>query len=451
MAEDESAYIDYETFLAPDFRPASFANALVVTTNNPNDLPLDLTTPLSRVLFDIQEIDSHIDLLTTRSAIPLLEHTRTQNNASQRIVTELDAQLQSLNDSYKQLEKEVINKHAEADEVRLVVTRLWDALRLARSTARCLQLGRQLELQHAEYTVPPASASVPRKEDPRSLVRCANTLLSLHEILDRSEPGQEGHGLNKVDAIRALQDSVVTRIERSLKETSEALVREFSIPATATFAQGEEAKARLLAALNALALISPVNWAQPPLPDKIVPEFALRALELHVRAAMQTSSATLARALGQLPNLDRAVGEVAARCQSLHALESVLAGAKIPMHPLAIAAAAAGHKTVSTTAYLPALLVRLETGSLASFFWRALANSISTRTVEIVNRGGISAKTLRNKKDIVGEAMRECVRKGSLMPNAVVGKTAGPAAPDAGKKWERETALMVGAVVNSIG
>ena len=106
-ADDDPSYIDYDTFLDPAFDPRAFANSLVLLTNNPADLPLDLSTPLSRVLFDIQEIDSHIDLVTTRSAVPLLEHTRDQNASSARIVDALDAHVRSLNDSYRQLEREV--------------------------------------------------------------------------------------------------------------------------------------------------------------------------------------------------------------------------------------------------------------------------------------------------------------------------------------------------------
>ncbi|KAG6017928.1 hypothetical protein E4U41_004096, partial [Claviceps citrina] len=132
----EPSYIDYEAFLSPDFSPTRFANTLVVSTNNPHDTPLDLSTPLSRVLFDAQEVDSHIDALTTRHAVPLLEFTLAQNRAGRRITSELDAQLASLNDSYRRLEREVIDKHAEADEVRQVALRLWDTLRLGRSLGR---------------------------------------------------------------------------------------------------------------------------------------------------------------------------------------------------------------------------------------------------------------------------------------------------------------------------
>ena len=74
MAEEEdSKYIDYEAFLDPDFSATSFANTLVLATNNANDSPLDLSTPLSRVLFDVQEVDTTIDTLTTKSALPLLQ------------------------------------------------------------------------------------------------------------------------------------------------------------------------------------------------------------------------------------------------------------------------------------------------------------------------------------------------------------------------------------------
>jgi len=80
--EEDTSYIDYETFLSPTFSPAEFANSLVRTTNNDTDTPLDLSTPLSRVLFDSQEINTHIDTLTTKSAPSPLTHKRA--NGSQR-------------------------------------------------------------------------------------------------------------------------------------------------------------------------------------------------------------------------------------------------------------------------------------------------------------------------------------------------------------------------------
>lgn len=438
--EEEPSYIDYETFIAPDFSAAAFANNLVLTTNNANDTPLDLSTPLSRVLFDIQEIDSHIDILTTRAALPLLTYTKEQTEAAGRIVAEVDGQIKSLNDSYQQLEKEVIQKHAEADEVKQVASRLWETLRLGRAVGRCLQLGRQLEVQHAEL------APGTKKEDHRTLVRCAHTLLSLREILEHKGHGEEGQGIDRVDAVRALQDTITHPIERAVRETAERLVREFSMGSSAaassssmTFAQSEEARARVVSALTALYLLSPTALAKG---DKWAPTWMLAALEAYLKTALQSSSAALHRSLAALPTLDRTLAEVGARCQNIVALELVLEAAKPPAHPLL--PGLAGEKGLAN--FLQPLLGYLETGSLPSYFWRTMAGGLSTRVAEILNRGGVSARTLRTNRDAVAGAIRECVVNGCQPPSALA-KTKGE-----GKgNWDREVAVMLSSVVGGLG
>lgn len=430
--DDEPSYVDYETFLSPDFNAASFANSLVISTNNPNDSPLDLSTPLSRVLFDAQEVDSHIDLLTTRNAVPLLQHTREQNDASKRIITELDAQIKNLNDSYKQLEREVVDKHAEADEVRQVALRLWETLRLGRSVGRCLQLGRQLEAQYS--TINRSDAD----DDHGSLVRCSYTVLSLRELLDKKAPGEEGHGLSRVDAVRSLQDTVVSPIERSVRETSERIVREFAISATMTFAQGEQARSRMNSALSVLYLLSPTLGFKP---DKWAPRFLLQALESYIRTSLQSSITTLSRSLGQLPTLEKSLAEVTAKCQSIVSLEIVLATTQAPSHPLLPTS------SDKPGLLLPLLLAHLETGSVPSYYWRTMASSLTGRVQEIINRGGVVARTLKSNKPGVGDAIRHAVISGCQVPPALDGvKIKGKAQ----ENWEREVAVMVGSVVNNI-
>ncbi|CCC14854.1 hypothetical protein SMACR_07579 [Sordaria macrospora] len=459
--DDEPSYIDYETFLDPGFSPAAFANTLVLATNNPNDAPLDLSTPLSRVLFDIQEIDSHIDVLTTRSAIPLLTHTKEQTDASGRIIGELDTQIKALNDSYKQLEKEVIQKHAEAEEVRLVASRLWETLKLGRTVGRALQLGRQLEVQHGELTgsasttVTTSSASLRSKEDHRALVRCAHTLLSLRELFSTANvPGSEGYGIERVAVIRTLRDNIYLPTERSVRESAERIIREFSMGAASgslTFAQSEETRARTVSGLTTLYLLSPTTLAKN---EKWSPALMLQALENYLRTALQSSAASLSRALATLPSLERTLADVTARCQNVVALEAVLETTKMPSHPLvqgqgqqAITAKTGGNM-------LQPLLAYLETGSLASYFWRTMASSLAPRVQEIMNKGGVSARTLRTNRQNVGEAIRECVMKGCMLPGNVAADKGRPTdgMKDGEKgRWEREVAVMVGSVVNNIG
>lgn len=432
--DNEPSYIDYETFLSPDFSATSFANSLVLSTNNPDDSPLDLSTPLSRVLFDAQEIDSHIDLLTTRSAVPLFEHANSQTKASKRIISELDTQITSLNNSYKQLEKEVIDKHAEAEEVRQVALRLWETLTLAQSVSRCLQLGKTLEIQTAEL------GSSGFDQDHSALIRCSHTILSLREILDSKAPREEGYGLQKVDAIGSLQDSVIVPIERSVREAAERYVRDFYVPVNMTFTQGEQARARLVSALTVLYLLSPTTGMKP---DKWAPRLLVQSLDTYIRSSLQTSITTLARSLGQLASLDKALAEVTAKCQTIVALELILEGTKPPEHPLL---PNSHHRHLPNL--LQPLLSELETGSLASYFWRAMAGSLSTRVQDIITRGGVVARTLKANKNNVGEAIRQAVGKGSQLPGAFVGPKTKASADT---NWDRETAVMVGSVVNNLG
>ena len=354
--------------------------------------------------------------------------------------------MKSLNDGYKRLEKEVLVRYETAEEVRAVAGRLWETVRLGRSVGRALQLGRQLELQLAEVggTGNVVKSQTAQKEDHRALARCANTLLSLRELFSKSSPGEEGAGLEKVDIIRTLQTHVVAPAERSVTQKSQQIVREFSMSSlssgsnTTTYAQTADTKARTTSALLTLYLLSAVPVLNSK-KEKWEPELLVGALQEYLRTALTSSLASLARSLATLPNLDRTLLEISARCQNILALESLIQSITPPPHPL-----------LSTTIpppnnFLDPLLQSLETGSLASYFWRTLAGGLSTKVMEIVNRGGVSARTLKSNRKSVGDAVRECVVRGCQPPqgSGKVGK--GEA------NWEREAAVMVGSVVGALG
>ncbi|RAO64254.1 uncharacterized protein BHQ10_000266 [Talaromyces amestolkiae] len=488
MATSEASYIDYDTFLDPDFSAASFANTLVTNTNNINDTQVDLSTPLSRVLFDVQEIDTHIHNLTTKSALPLLEHTQDRSQSSQRILSQVEEQVSSLAEGYQRLEKEVLRKWASAEEARVAAQNSLQTLRLARAVARCISLGRQLESQIAEVTGRVSSstntsgAMAAAKDDHRAMVRAATTILMLRQMFSAIGEGEEGQGLDRVKVIRTLRSDLVIPAENTTKARAQQVINRFSVsslivdgssrtsngtqsppPATSsssssTYAQTEEAKARLFSAITTLYLLSPTPKNGVSAED-FQPELLLSTLQGYIHNSLTSSLSSLARGLATLPTLDRALAEVSGRCQDIAALEALLAGLKRPSHPLLSSSTitTTAQTTEQTSNLLKPLLHVLDTSSLPSYYWRSLASSLPSRVQEIISRGGAAARSLRSGRDRLRNDLRECVLRGSQLPANVAKGRAVSGAPGAGGasvvvgNWEREAAVMVSAVVGALG
>jgi hypothetical protein len=445
--EEDPSYIDYETFLDPSFSATEFANSLVLATNNPSDTPLDLSTPLSRVLFDVQEIDTHIDSLTTKSALPLLTYTKERSDAGEKILSQVEEQVGSLSESYRVLEREVVERYEAADQVRLVSERLCETVRLGRAVGRCLMLGRQVEAQIGEV-----NGAAGKKGDHRAMVRCSNSLLILRQLFFATEPGEEGHGLEKVNVVTILRSELVQPTERTLVTKAQQVVREFSMSsllagaqtsgaAAASFANAEDTRSRATSALLTLYLLSPTSRSTTL--KSFEPRLLVTALQEYLQTALKSSLASLARSLATLPTLDRTLLEISSRCQNIVALEALLESIKTPSHPFFTSPS--DSTTTTPPNFLEPLLVALDTSSLPSYFWRTLASNLSPRVQEILTRGGVSARTLRTNKEQVRDRLRRCVDQGSQLPNGVsIGK---------GKvvTWEREAAVMVGAVMGVLG
>lgn len=447
-AETEPSYIDYEAFASPDFDAPSFANALVLSTNDANDTSLDLSTPLSRVLFDVQEIDTHIDSLTTSSALPLLNHTSTRAKASTHLLDTLESQVQGLQQAYTRLHQDVVERYEQADQVRLTAERLASTLRLARAVARCLQLGRTLEGHMADSDKP--------REGHRALAPATRGLLALRQTLSPDNVA-EARLLSRVNAITTLRSELVDPAERSLLAKAQQSIREFSMStltgssggAATIFAQHDDTRARTLAALHTLYLLSPVKFPPKSAAPRSVtfnPTFLVSALQSYLQTSLTASATSLARALATLPTLDRTLLDISARCQNIVALESLLSTSKPPMHPLLPTSSDASSPAPleGPATFLGPLLAALDTSSLPSYFWRSLASSLAPRVQEIVARGGVTARTLKSNRDKVREAVRECVHRGSQLPSSAGAKKVV-------ENWEREAAVMVGSIVGALG
>jgi Golgi transport complex subunit 5 len=444
-SESQNSYIDFATLLSPTFSAPQFANNLVTATNNPTDTSLDLSTPLSRVLFDVQEIDTRIHALTTKSALPILEHTQTQNAAAQHVLQGVEDEVRRLNESYQRLEREVLGRYAEAEEARKGAQRTWEVLRLGRAVSRVVGFARQVEGLVVE-----SGLGVAGKEDHRGLVRATYALLAFKGLMN----GDEGSELARVHVVKSLRNDVFSPSEERIKSRAQQTIREFSMSSlsgtrqgSVTFAQTEEAKARTTSAVTILYVLSsiPSKTARPAVAD-FQPDLLLRTLQYYLQTALTSSSASIGRSLRELPTLEKTLLEVSARCQNIVALESLLATIKPPNHPLLADAPTEDDATAESNLLQP-LLHYLDTPSLPSYFWRTLASTLPPRVQDIMRAGGVSVRTLRSNRDRVRDEIRQCVLQGSQMPSGVTGRGGVQVVGN----WEREAAVMVGSVTGALG
>lgn len=265
----------------------------------------------------------------------------------------------------------------------------------------------------------------------------------------------EAKDLSRVNAVKNLRGRVFEDNEAAVREWARKVLREFAVSSlnSPTFKDSEEAKNKFSSAVHILYLLSPA----PKLDGKNMkleefePELLLRALQGYLQTAMTSSSAAIARSLSTLPSLDRTLAEVSSRCQNIVALEILLRFIQPPQHPFLATSAGNGDKPDSNL--LQPVLQALDTASLPSYFWRSLASSLSTKVQEIMNRGGVSARTLKSNRDSVRDQIRECVLRGSSVSSGVLtGKgPGGPGQTQVVGNWEREAAVMVGSVIGNLG
>ncbi|KAK6347546.1 hypothetical protein TWF718_005385 [Orbilia javanica] len=505
--ENKSApsYIDFDIFLDPEFSPYSFANTLIHATNNLSDTTLDLSTPLSRVLFDLQEIDTHIHTLTTSSAEPLLTHAKVSRDNSKILVDSIREQLTQLSASYARLSREVLDRHEIAKPLNTVVENLARTTRLLRGCTRCLLLGRQLEVQLSE-AIPtgamddPRGPRRPRKEDPKALIRAAYTIVELRRMY--SNATGEAPGLETLDVMKTLLNTVITPADRTIKARAQQTIKEFSFASSSSSSSTStlststdkepttsETRSRATAAILVLHILSPTSYTPGTGPTsasnaKSPTSLLTSTITSYLQSQLTTSLASISRSLTTLSTLDRTLNEVSTRAANIVALEKILQSipANISTNPSQL--------TFSTPAFDPTsglsdnanngdasdedsdgeptetggpsvnkkepqetlltpLLSSLDTPSLTTHFFRTLASNLDPRVREIMSKGGLAAKNLRDSRDKVRNGLRDCVIRGVNAGNAAGSSTrSGSTTAQDGKGLEGLVGMMFGAVAS---
>lgn len=406
--DGSSSYIDYLAFLSPTFSPYTFANTLVLATNTPNDPNLDLSTPLSRVLFDLQEIDSHIHNLTSKSALPLLNHAKTSQEASTALVHSLEGELERLTATYKRLEAEVIQRAETANEVLLIVERLHETTSLLRQVTRALMVARQFESHMLEVRgVAPVESTrkVGELDKFRAMPKAAFAAVELHKMLWSAKRDAK---LDEIEVVKTLKNSYISPAVSQLITTAQNAISGFTLPlgvqgktSISSGAAMDEVRVKLSSSFQTLHSLSVFHQDTSPL--------LLKAIQSYIN--VQSTAILNSFARGGLTNptqLDSTLADLKLRTQTVIFFEITLQSIPLPIESYT----PPEDPDAPPPTLLSHMLSLIGTRTLPTYLFQTMAPGLETRIKEVITRGGANGRLIRAQKTAMKEGLRSAVQEG---------------------------------------
>ncbi|RCK60767.1 Conserved oligomeric Golgi complex subunit 5 [Candida viswanathii] len=344
---------DFEAFLEPDFKAEQFANELLVATNGQDNPELDLTTPIKKLTFDIDECDKRIAKISSSNYESLIANFQQIAECKQILTTRLNPSLDRVNAPFQRIKKEVIEPYDEAVKLNNALKRIHLTLELLRNTSFFIFIIQQVE----ELT-----SSLNDKD----LVRLAKLHIQIKQLYENAsqEKGNEVNVLS-IKIVRDYQSNAVTRRTSLIKQCSSVVSGDFNHLSTL-----EYKNQKLRAHLSALYIL-----------DKT--EFFDVFDRSTIARQVQSGTAQLTRALQSPRNFTAIMSEVKeASSEYFGKLTDVL-----------------GNWSTGTddenTTLLSVVLDKYGVESLLLLFWVQLNQKFKKNIVASMARGGPIAKNLR--------------------------------------------------------
>lgn len=409
----QSDYVDYDVFLSEDFDPLTFANSLVLSTNSPTDIDVDIATPAKRLGYDITEVQDRIAGLTASKSSSLLSEAGNVADLNAAFAP-LRTSVNSLSTSYAKLQRDIIDPYYKAQNIHSALRRLHTTTGLLRSLSWFLYLLRQLEsstepLMNSNVSVSQLKAARSARQanlyaipKAHTLFKACQTLNTLKQLLE-IEPA-----LRSVQIIRTYETNLLPRYETRLVLHCQNILRFYSptssLVASESSKTGSDSQSQNQDDYDTLA-----TYAASSL-YAINPDVLSPVLSSFIQSQSQAAVTEITRALPALnlsiSALTTALSMAADRAkfvaryqQSLklvvpeEILTQVVEESNATWSP-----SGAGPGFNSKSSHLNTPHSDLNSSSLVSEYWRQLAISIEIRLNEFVSSNSSITRTVRLKK-----------------------------------------------------
>ncbi|ODV76875.1 putative oligomeric Golgi complex subunit [Suhomyces tanzawaensis NRRL Y-17324] len=179
---------DFEAFLEADFQDSVFARDLLLATNGSDGPELDLSTPIKKLQFDIQECEKRMKAIAASNYEALVQNFSKIEGSKELLDGKINSGIKHINSSFDRIKTGVIQPYDEAVRLNNALKRIHVTLDLLRSSSYFIFLLQQLEeLDKADS----------------NMVRLARLMVQIHEFYVKEERGAtRGASLLRIRLIR---------------------------------------------------------------------------------------------------------------------------------------------------------------------------------------------------------------------------------------------------------
>ncbi|CCK71635.1 Golgi transport complex subunit COG5 KNAG_0H02210 [Huiozyma naganishii CBS 8797] len=339
---------------------------------------LDIETPMKRLAFDMDEVNSRIDSIINQNSSVLLGEFSKNEASKQMIHDGLDTSLNYINMSYKRLEDEVMSPYENANVLQNALNKIHQTSTLLRDAVIYLHIYQNIKELLREQTN--------AKYHDFELDKIYK-LASLYSQLELTV--QNNINVKSLQLIKQIENDFVKKNSKDLLNyLSVSLMREMGefVRRAATTADGslDFQPDRVVKLSKALNMLSSAEFAA--------------ILNKLVLSLVNADCQTLTRTINSIRDFSVRFKEIMRMDSGLQQLETLLARVPAPNANLKV------HKTLLTV-YLFAQRDS-KISNLRDVYWYKLSPAFKKQVEISYNRGGPVGKSLIKNKEYLMETIR---------------------------------------------
>lgn len=349
---------DFEVLLSQDFSVTQFCNDLVRTTNSqPSTSELDLGTPMKKIRYDLNEVESRIEKTIKDNPTHVLDQMLKGKALKSVASGGLKSSLNYLDMSHQRVKEEVLDPYERAQKLQNVLSKVHQTSILLRDGLIYIHLANRIQ-------------TVTDNQKELSLDTSLE-LVTLYSQINLSM--NENINLKALKLIKRLETEVMAPTKKRLLDNLSLSLTNHLLKAD-QIQKNRETISKLARALHTL------------LPKEFVSTI-YKAVLSHVSTSVQI----LLRTINSIKNFPMAFDEVVKRGSAIDTLDLILQEVKV-------------QKTNLLAEYTTQAIPKIKPRQL---YWQRVATLFKKEFEVSFNRGGPVGKSLSRNHGFIVDAIKE--------------------------------------------